>query len=73
MVALKGAEYRRREDGKRVVTIDVRTDDLSTLPTSAEDIEGLSPDDIIDEGSIAQDVNTGDVAMYGFDGQWHIW
>lgn len=73
MFALKGAEYRHRENGARVVTIDVITDDLSTLPTRAADIKGLSPDDIIDEGSIAQNVNTGDVAMYGFDDQWHIW
>lgn len=73
MVALKEAEYKHRQDGSRVVTITVYTDDLSTVPTSAADIDGLSPDDIIDEGSVALDMNTGDVAMFGADDLWHIW
>ena len=73
MVALKEAEYRHRADGSRVVTVTLYTDNLDTLPTSAADIDGLSPSDIIDEGSTALDMNTGDVAMFGADDQWHKW
>ena len=73
MVALKDAEYRHRQDGSRVVTVTLYTDNLSTLPTSAADIDGLSPDDIIDEGSVALDMNTGDIAMFGSDDAWHLW
>ena len=73
MVALKEAEYRHRADGSRVVTVTLYTDNLSTLPTSAADIEGLSQNDIIDEGSTALDMNTGDIAMFGADDQWHKW
>lgn len=73
MVAIKEAEYRHRADGTRVVTVTLYTDNLSTLPTSAAEIEGLSPNDIIDEGSTALDMNTGDVAMFSADDQWHKW
>lgn len=73
MVALKEAEYRHRQDGSRVVTVTLYTDNLSTLPTSAANIDGLSPDDIIDEGSIALNMETGDVAMFSGDDNWHIW
>lgn len=73
MVALKEAEYRHRADGTRVVTVTLYTDDLSSLPTSAADIDGLTATDIIDEGSTALDVNTGDVSMFGFDDEWHPW
>lgn len=73
MVALKEAEYRHRADGSRVVTVTLYTDNLDTLPTSAADIDGLSPDDIIDEGSIALDMNAGGISMFGADGTWHKW
>lgn len=73
MVAIKEAEYRHRPDGSRVVTVTLYTDNLSTLPTSAADIDGLSPDDIIDEGSIALNMETGDIAMFSADDSWHIW
>lgn len=73
MVALKEAEYRHRADGSRVVTVTLYTDNLDTLPTSAADIDGMSPSDIIDEGSIALNMETGDIAMFSSDDQWKIW
>lgn len=72
MLSLKDAEYRHDLDGKRVVEILLYTDDLSTLPTNPADIPGIEKDDILDEGSKAVNMETGDVAM--FDGtKWNIW
>lgn len=72
MIELKKANYRRNGDGQRVVEATLYTKSLENLPTSAADIDGLLPDDVIDSGSIALDMTTGKVAM--FDGtSWNIW
>lgn len=64
MLSLKEAEYRHDTEGKRVVNITVYTDNLSGMPTNPADIPGIENDDVIDNGSVALDVNTGDIAMY---------
>ncbi|MBP3850959.1 MAG: hypothetical protein J6D36_00250 [Erysipelotrichaceae bacterium] len=72
MIELKKANYRRNGDGQRVVEATLYTKSLENLPTSAADIDGLLPDDVIDSGSIALDMTIGKVAM--FDGtSWNIW
>lgn len=72
MVILKSANYKRDGQGNRVVEVVLYTNSLDNLPTSAEDIEGLLPDDVLDAGSTALDMTTGKVSMY--DGSaWHNW
>lgn len=72
MVILKEAEYRHDAEGKRIAEVTLHTDDLSTLPTDAADIEGLLEDDVLGEGSVALDVTSGSISM--FDGtQWNNW
>lgn len=72
MIELKNATYRRNGDGQRVVEATLYTKTLENLPTSAADIDGLLPDDVLDSGSIAVNMITGKVAM--FDGtSWNIW
>ena len=72
MIELKKANYRRNGDGQRVVEATLYTKSLENLPTSAADIDGLLPDDVLDAGSIALDMTTGKVSMY--DGNvWNNW
>ena len=72
MIELKKANYRRNGDGQRVVEATLYTKQLENLPTSAADIDGLLPDDVLDAGSIALDMTTGKVSMY--DGNvWNNW
>lgn len=73
MVKLKSAEYKRRDgQGNRVVEVVLYADSLNNLPTSATDIDGLLPNDVLDAGSIAVDMTTGKTSMY--DGStWNNW
>lgn len=72
MVTLKNFEPRHNSEGKRIVEVILYVDSLDNLPTEASEIDGLLPDDELDDGSIALDMTTGKVAMY--DGtSWNQW
>lgn len=72
MIILKDADTRHNAEGKRLVTATLYADSLSGLPTECSEIEGLLDDDILDAGSTALDMTTGDIAM--FDGtSWNNW
>ena len=68
---LKEATYRHTVNNERLVTASIYSAGLE-LPTSPEDV-GLLANDKFDVGSIVVDTNTGDVAMFGEDGNWHKW
>jgi len=72
MIILKDAEFRHNAEGQRVVEATLYADSLSGLPTECADIDGLLEDDVLDAGSTALNMTTGDIAM--FDGtSWNNW
>lgn len=72
MVTLKNFEPRHDSEGKRIVEVTLYVDSLDNLPTEASDIDGLLPDDELDEGSIALDMTNGKVAMFTGE-EWCAW
>ena len=72
MVTLKNFEPRHDSEGKRIVEVILYVDSLDNLPTEASDIDGLLPDDELDNGSIALDMTNGKVAMFN-NGGWSQW
>jgi len=71
-VILKDATFRHRADGKRLVEATLYVDSLSSLPTSAGDIEGLLDDDVLDAGSTAVNMNSGAISMFNGT-SWSAW
>ncbi len=72
MLKLKETYYRHTPEGTRLAEITLHVDSLSNLPTDAADVPGLLADDVIDEGSVALDVTSGDIAMFDSE-KWNLW
>lgn len=65
------ATFRHKEDGTRLVRATIYSDGL-TLPTSPVDV-GFEADDEFDVGAVVVDPVSGDMAMYGENGQFNAW
>lgn len=68
---LKNATFRHNENDERLCTATIYSDG-GTTPSSPIDV-GLLATDKFDVGSTVTDTTTGDVKMYGEDGNWHLW